>query len=99
MDQSGLIQTPTATPIDIRTETNPNVIEFVRADKLERGDTIVVNTTVYLITAITLYALAYANDGRVVRASGGFWNCLHILTNYGGLIRFSHEDVARLVRV
>lgn len=90
----------TATPIDIRNVTDPNIVEYVKASAIERGDQIIVNTTIFTVTVVTPYVLAYDNGGAV-RTSGpdGHWPALHILTNYGGLVRFPHEDMARLGRI
>lgn len=85
----------------------PNVVEFVKASEVRQGDRLLVLTTIFEVVSVTPYNLAYSNlyegaaGDQVVRTSTatGRWSVLHIMTNHGGLVRFPHEDIARLAHV
>lgn len=84
-------------------ERGPNIVQYVRADQIKPGDKLLVLTTIWTVVTVQEYILAGRPNDQVVYTSnteyGNRWPVLHFLTNYGGLVRFPHEDIARLARI
>lgn len=75
------------------------VKEYVTAAEVEAGDALDLDQGVGTVATVERYALAWANPEKIIHTSSGLWEVVHFQMPWGGVVRFPHERVTKVVAI